>query len=853
MQRTTLMPPIVGLLLLALTACGGDSPAPRMPDADTGSVDAGPTDTDTPDAGTDVGPVAPLTIKPGDPVSFEDPIPVVTFEDAGVSDGPIDSGLPPQPDADGDGISDADEGDGAVDTDGDDVPDSLDTDSDNDGIPDSVEAGDDDTNTPPRDFDADGTPDFRDLDSDNDTLTDAQELVADPDNDGQPAFVDVDADGDMIPDEVEGVVDTDGDGDGDFLDTDADGDGIADATETAADFDGDGTGNWRDLDSDNDTLLDEIDGELDPDGDGQPAFLDLDADNDGIPDSVEGTLDFEVDGLGSWVDLDSDGDTIADADEGLTDPDDDDQPSYLDLDSDGDGLADATEAGDDDITTAPADPDNDGTPSYLELDSDNDNIYDATEGAADQDGDGLFSFVDPDADGDGIPDSVEAGDTDLSTVPIDSDGDGVGDYVDPDSDNDTIRDAHEGATDFDSDGRPDYLDTDADNDGRLDAAEAGDADLATAPVNTDGEGLEDFRDVDADGDGFGDAAETGCPASTDHLAADSDSDGLVDPIEVAVGTDPCDDASIVSGLFFVLPPLGPVEDAALDFDDTDIDKADLVLNVDITGSMGGEINTLRSSLTSLIIPGFRDAVAEPGFSVSSFQDYPSLAIRRDADQGDRPFRLMSRVTTDEDAAQDAVDLLVNAVPGGGDVPESGLESLYQIATGAGTAWGMSADDTVPAFDSAIGLLPGVADGTIGGVGLRSGALPIIVHITDANPVTSRTRIRTSAPILLRRQHRTFAPRCRTSGPESSPSLATRCPPGGCVGNRRHYQRQLSATVRTVLRSNRQPGRHRYRLVRADRSRRRRHRRRRDIRRTHRLNARLGGRHLRQHRYSARPQ
>src|SRR5262245_39346926 len=66
---------------------------------------------------------------------------------SGGGDGGMDA-LPPQPDEDGDGISDADEGRAqGVDTDGDGTPDYLDMDSDGDGIPDYREAGDADTNT----------------------------------------------------------------------------------------------------------------------------------------------------------------------------------------------------------------------------------------------------------------------------------------------------------------------------------------------------------------------------------------------------------------------------------------------------------------------------------------------------------------------------------------------------------------------------------------------------------------------------------------------------------------------------------------------------------------------------------
>lgn len=97
----------------------------------------------------------------------------------------------PTIDADGDTISDVDEGAAAMrDTDGDGTPDSMDTDSDGDGLSDATEAGDADVMSPPVDSDGDGLPDFRDLDSDNDGLSDADEATVhmtdptDPDSDG---------------------------------------------------------------------------------------------------------------------------------------------------------------------------------------------------------------------------------------------------------------------------------------------------------------------------------------------------------------------------------------------------------------------------------------------------------------------------------------------------------------------------------------------------------------------------------------------------------------------------------------------------------------------------------------------
>ncbi len=720
---------------LFLTGCGGcsDAPPPQLPgNSGREGIDVGFP------AGRDGGPADPER----DAGFVDGGVRDGGFPDVGVTPdgGEIDSGVrdaghsTPRDtgvaleDNDNDSIADSDEGFGAFDTDGDGLTDDRDEDSDNDGIPDRLEAGDFDLFTPPVDTDRDGVPDFRDTDSDNDGIPDSVETEQDVDGDGIGNFRDRDSDGDFLFDRIEMTVDTDGDGLGNYIDIDSDGDGIPDRTELLFDPDGDGLGAYIDIDSDGDGILDELEGLADPDTDAIPAFLDTDSDGDLIDDWIEGTNDADGDGVGNFLDADSDGDTLADATEGLVDSDNDGTPDYLDLDSDGDGVLDAIEAGDTNPGTPPADTDFDGTPDYLDLDSDSDNIPDAVEGAADPDGDGRHNAADIDSDGDFVLDIDEAGDADVLTAPVDSDGDSTPDFLDLDSDNDTIWDVNEGNVDSDGDGAVDRIDLDSDNDGVPDSVEAGDSDPATPPPDTDGDGAHDFRDIDSDGDGLADGAETGCPLSTNRVAADSDLDTYPDSAEVAFGSDPCSAVSGIDDFYFTLPPTNGPQAAPLDFTNTAIDRADFAINMDTTGSMGGEITNLRSSLSTLIIPGAQALVPNPGFSVSSFQDFPFEPFGVLA-AGDMPFVLRSRVTTDSAAAQAAVNLL--ATHNGRDLPESGIEALFQIATGAGTVWGPGAQDRVDPFDASANRIVGVADGPIGGVGFRDDALPIVVHVTDA--------------------------------------------------------------------------------------------------------------------------
>jgi hypothetical protein len=112
----------------------------------------------------------------------------------------------PALDADGDGFSDSAEG--LADTDGDGLPDYLDSDSDGDGIPDNLEGF--------VDTDADGAPNFRDPDSDGDSLPDSWEFAygLNPTN---AADVNLDSDGDGFSNRTEYIAGTQPNNAGDFF------------------------------------------------------------------------------------------------------------------------------------------------------------------------------------------------------------------------------------------------------------------------------------------------------------------------------------------------------------------------------------------------------------------------------------------------------------------------------------------------------------------------------------------------------------------------------------------------------------------------------------------------------------
>ncbi|MEX1368728.1 MAG: hypothetical protein AB1Z98_36710 [Nannocystaceae bacterium] len=180
--------------------------------------------------------------------------------------------------------------------------------------------------------------------------------------------------------------------------------------------------------------------------------------------------------------------------------------------------------------------------------------------------------------------------------------------------------------------------------------------------------------------------------------------------------------------FFVLPfddPAGP-QSNPLTFS-TDVKSMDVFFSMDTTGSMDGEVGNLQSSLTSTVIPGIEASVPNTWFGVGAYEDFPvSPYGETNCTYGavggpDQPFELFSEITNDIMAVQAAVNQLGiggNAIGCGADGPESGVEALYQIATGDGLAG--------PGLTSVAPNNTG-----IGGVAFREGTMPVIVNITDA--------------------------------------------------------------------------------------------------------------------------
>jgi len=183
------------------------------------------------------------------------------------------------------------------------------------------------------------------------------------------------------------------------------------------------------------------------------------------------------------------------------------------------------------------------------------------------------------------------------------------------------------------------------------------------------------------------------------------------------------------------------------------DMVDVFLLFDDTGSFTFNSPIVRAAFPEIIaqletrLPGIN-----LGFGVGRLEEYGNFAAEYSTG---RPFILnqpivASDVTDFSASIQAALD---HQAPGyGGDTPETVIEALYQMVTGAGfdgnnngslldsgpagllsTQVNPGNSGDVPAFatftpDPTNGVLP--ASGSIGGAGFRSGALPIIITATD---------------------------------------------------------------------------------------------------------------------------
>jgi len=244
------------------------------------------------------------------------------------------------------------------------------------------------------------------------------------------------------------------------------------------------------------------------------------------------------------------------------------------------------------------------------------------------------------------------------------------------------------------------------------APDAGDAD---SDSDTDADSDSDSDADDSDGDWLSDGFEE--QIGTDPEDEDSDDDGASDFVEWVAGTDPNDPDSnpwSEGDTYFIEPYEGdPAPDGAPLSIPTDLRRADLFMLMDTTGSMGGAITNLKNDLSTVIIPGVEEMIADPWFGVAGFDDYPVSPYGYGADL---PFYLLQRTTPSASDAQTAVNLLTTH--GGGDIAEGQVPALWATATGGALGSYLEAQTECEPTESGYPCF-------------RPGALPIVVMITDA--------------------------------------------------------------------------------------------------------------------------
>lgn len=132
-----------------------------------------------------------------------------------------------------------------------------------------------------------------------------------------------------------------------------------------------------------------------------------------------------------------------------------------------------------------------------------------------------------------------------------------------------------------------------------------------------------------------------------------------------------------------LPPSEPPRTVEVSFVSR-ILSAEVYFLVDVTGSMGEEIDQIRGGLRDTIIPQIRGLIPGVRFSVGRYADFPVVPYGSTGGAGvarDEVYRLEQASTSDLDAVARAVDRLM-MLQSGGDVPESTTEALYVSASGA---------------------------------------------------------------------------------------------------------------------------------------------------------------------------
>lgn len=181
------------------------------------------------------------------------------------------------------------------------------------------------------------------------------------------------------------------------------------------------------------------------------------------------------------------------------------------------------------------------------------------------------------------------------------------------------------------------------------------------------------------------ASAAGCGAKTGLDVPEFDAGTPADAgIDAAVPVDafiPIDATIPPPDVCIELPPTEPPRFVEVSFLSR-IQVAEVYFLVDVTGSMGEEIDQVRATLRDTIVPGIVAQIPAVRFSVGRYADFPVDPYGSAGGGGvprDDVYRLEQASTSDLGAIQRALDRLT--LQSGGDVAESTVEALYISATG----------------------------------------------------------------------------------------------------------------------------------------------------------------------------
>ncbi|MBI2391072.1 MAG: VWA domain-containing protein [Deltaproteobacteria bacterium] len=146
-----------------------------------------------------------------------------------------------------------------------------------------------------------------------------------------------------------------------------------------------------------------------------------------------------------------------------------------------------------------------------------------------------------------------------------------------------------------------------------------------------------------------------------------------------------------------------------------VSKADIAIVMDTTGSMGGSIDDLVTSLQTKIFPDLQRRIPDLAVGLVEHKDYP---VGSYGGSTDFPVKIHKEITTDVASVRTALSAL--KADGGADGPESQVPAMYHALTGAELKW--AGGGIVPKREPPAGRM--------GAIGFRPGALPVVVLVND---------------------------------------------------------------------------------------------------------------------------